>query len=186
MQLAYTRQLTDALGFRNVFSYRHLNELYFLSEEVDFIAPSTIDRYYLYFNHHWRPLAEPRRIDGAREPRRPAGAARRLGLRALPQLHHAAGGGLLSGGVDDAFNPVETQGPSDLTITRQNVATSYTNGFYVQDHLTLGPRSSCCSAAATTITGAPPAPTTSPAPVRCRVPVTESHTNAFTGRAGLV
>ncbi len=35
---------------------------------------------------------------------------------------------------------METQGPSDLTITRQNVFTNNTNAFYVQDHLTLAPR----------------------------------------------
>jgi iron complex outermembrane receptor protein len=40
----------------------------------------------------------------------------------------------------DAFNPVETQGPSDLTPTRQNVFTNNTNAFYAQDHVTLGPQ----------------------------------------------
>ena len=41
----------------------------------------------------------------------------------------------------DAFNPVETQGPSVLTpVTHANVFSNMTNAFYVQDHLTLGPR----------------------------------------------
>ena len=55
-QFVYARQLTNAIGFRNTLSYRYFNDEYFLSEEVDFIQPDSIDRYYLYFKHHRRPL----------------------------------------------------------------------------------------------------------------------------------
>ena len=39
IQLAYARQFNNSLGFRDTLSYRHFNDEYFLSEEVDFIAP---------------------------------------------------------------------------------------------------------------------------------------------------
>ena len=46
--------------------------------------------------------------------------------------------------------PVETQGPSDLTIATSNVFTQNTNAFYVQDRLTLGARTMALLEAATT------------------------------------
>ena len=64
LQVAYARQFSDSLGFRNTLSYRHFNDKYFLTEEIYFVPPSTIDRYYLYFNHHRRPLMNIAELTG--------------------------------------------------------------------------------------------------------------------------
>ena len=55
IQVAYARQLSNSLGFRNTLSYRHFDDEYFHAEEIDFSPPSTINRYYLYSipNYCW-------------------------------------------------------------------------------------------------------------------------------------
>ena len=47
-----------------VYEFAHFNDEYFLSEEVDFIQPDSIDRYYLYFKHHRRPLMNIAELTG--------------------------------------------------------------------------------------------------------------------------
>ena len=137
IQLAYARQFNNSLGFRNTLSYRHFNDKYFLSEEVDFIAPSTIDRYYLFFNHHRRPLMNIAELTAHTRK----GVEQDMVFGWESQRYHnyttLPEEDFFQAESIDAFNPVETQGPSDLTITRQNVFTNTTNAFYAQDHLTL-------------------------------------------------
>jgi iron complex outermembrane receptor protein len=140
IQVAYARQFSDSLGFRNTTSYRHFNDQYFLSEEVDFSPPTTVDRFYLYFKHHRRPLMNIAELTGhfkrGVEQNTVFGweSQRYYNYTTLPVEDFFDATSI------NAFNPIETQGPSDLTITRQNVFTNMTNALYVQDHLTLGPQ----------------------------------------------
>ncbi|HLG60223.1 MAG TPA: TonB-dependent receptor [Vicinamibacterales bacterium] len=140
LQVGYARQFSDAVGFRNTLSYRNFNDEYFLSEEVDFIPPATVDRYYLYFKHHRRPLMNlaevTGRVRGPVEQNLVFGweSQRYHNYTTLPEED------FFSAESIDAFDPVETQGPSDLTPASQNVFTNITNAFYVQDHVTLGPQ----------------------------------------------
>jgi iron complex outermembrane receptor protein len=140
IQVAYARQFNGSFGFRNTLSYRYFNDKYFLSEEVDFIAPRTVDRYYLYFNHHRRPLMNIAELTAHSRK----GIEQDFVFGWESQRYHnyttLPDEDFFSAESIDAFNPVETQGPSALTITRQNVFTNTTNAFYAQDHLTLGPK----------------------------------------------
>ena len=140
LQVAYARQLTNSLGFRDTLSYRHFNDEYFLSEEVDFIAPRTIDRYYLYFKHHRRPLMNIAELTGHFS----TGIEQDLVVGWETQRYHnyttLPEEDFFQAASIDAFNPVETQGPSDLTPASANVFTNTTNAFYVQDHIALGPQ----------------------------------------------
>ena len=139
IQVAYARQFSDSLGFRNTTSYRNFNDEYFLSEEVDFSPPSTVERYYLYFKHHRRPLMNIAELTGHFT----RGIEQNMVLGWESQRYHnyttLPENDFFDAAPIDAFNPVETQGPSDLTPASQNVFTNTTNAFYVQDHLTLGP-----------------------------------------------
>ena len=141
LQVAYARQFSDSLGFRDTLSYRHFNDKYFLSEEIYFVPPSTIDRYYLYFNHHRRPLMNIAELTGHFAK----GIEQNLVIGWESQRYKSStllpDEDFFQAASIDAFNPVETQGPSVLTpVTHANVFTNTTNAFYVQDHLTLGPR----------------------------------------------
>jgi iron complex outermembrane receptor protein len=140
LQLVYARQFTSEWGFRNTLSYRHFNDEYFLSEGLTFDPPSTILRDYLYFHHHRRPLTNLAEVTG----RVTKGVEQNLVFGWEGQRYHnyttLPEEDFFSATPIDAFNPVETQGPSDLTIASQNVFTNNTNAFYVQDNLTLAPR----------------------------------------------
>ena len=139
-QVGYSRQFNDSVGFRDTLGYRNFNDEYFLSEEVDFITPTTVDRYYLYFKHHRRPLMNlaeiTARVRGKMEQNFVFGweSQRYHNWTTLPEEDFFQAESI------DAFNPIETQGPSDLTPTRQNVFTNVTNAFYAQDHVTLAPQ----------------------------------------------
>jgi iron complex outermembrane receptor protein len=187
VQFVYARQLTNAIGFRNTLGYRHFNDEYFLSEEVDFIQPDTIDRYYLYFKHHRRPLINlaelTARVGGKVEQNLLFGweGQRYYNYSTLPEEDFFQAESI------DAFNPVETQGPSDLTATRQNVFTNNTNAFYAQDHIQLAPQVKALiggrvdlyrrnSHSDALVDGGDP----------IEGPVTHRENNAFTGRAGIV
>ena len=123
-QAGYTRQLTNAIGFRDTLSYRNF------SDEVLPVGGSRLPR-----AAHGRSLLpllqassaavdEHRGADRAR--RRPCRAepALRVGEPAVSQLHRELPEeDFFQAASIDAFNPVETQGPSDLTPASQNVFT---------------------------------------------------------------
>jgi iron complex outermembrane recepter protein len=140
IQVAYARQLTGSLGFRNTFSFRRFNDKYLLSEEVDFIAPRTVDRYYLYFNHHRRPLMNVAELTAHTR----TGVEQDFVFGWESQRYHnyttLPDEDFFSAESIDAFAPVETQTEPSIVITRQNVFTNTTNAFYAQDHLTLSPK----------------------------------------------
>jgi len=186
LQVAYSRQLNGSFGFRDVVSYRRFNDQYFLTEENDFIAPSTIDRYYLYFHHHRRPLTNIAEVT-ANITR---GLQQELLLGWETQRYHnyttLPEEDFFQAASIDAFNPVETQGPSDLTITRQNVFTNNTNGFYAQDHIAIGPQVKLLLGGRYDIyrRSSHTDDLTGPEPVEG--PVAKRDANAFTGRVGMV
>ena len=186
MQVAYARQLSNSLGFRDTLSYRYFNDEYFLSEEVDFIPPSTVDRYYLYFKHHRRPLMNIAELTGhftkGVEQNMVAGweSQRYHNYTTLPEEDFFAATSI------DAFNPVETQGPSDLTPTRANVFTNTTNAFYIQDHLTLGPQVKLLLGGRYDIYRRESHTDPIANGVQTEGPISKRDTEAFTSRAGLV
>ncbi len=186
IQLAYARQINNSLGFRNTLSYRHFNDKYFLSEEVDFIAPSTIDRYYLFFNHHRRPLMNIAELTAHTRK----GIEQDMVFGWESQRYHnyttLPEEDFFQAASIDAFNPVETQGPSDLTITRQNVFTNTTNAFYAQDHLTLSSKVKALLGGRYDIYRRNSHSDAIDGDTVTEGAVTHRETGAFTGRAGLV
>lgn len=186
LQVVYARQFNNALGFRNALSYRHFNDQYFLAEEIYFTPPSTVDRYALYFYHHRRPLMNIAELT-ARTTR---GLAQDLvfGWETQRYYNHTDLPREDWFQVDsiDAFNPVDTQGPSDLTPVRSNIFLQHNNAFYVQDNVELGAKLRALvggrfdiyrrMSRSDDISGSQPV----------EGPETHRDASAFTGRAGLV
>jgi iron complex outermembrane recepter protein len=187
IQVAYARQFNGSLGFRNTLSFRRFNDKYLLSEEVDFFAPSTVDRYYLYFNHHRRPLMNVAELTAHTRK----GIEQDFVFGWESQRYHnyttLPDEDFFSAESIDAFNPVETQREPSIVITRQNVFTNTTNAFYGQDHLTLSSKVKLLlggradiyrrNSHSDAIEGGD---------VTEEGPITRRKTNALTGRAGLV
>jgi iron complex outermembrane receptor protein len=142
LQVAYARQLNSSWGFRNTFSYRPVNDGYFLSEFV-FVEDDarTVFREFLQFKHHRRPMTNLAEVTA----RLNAGVEQNLvfGWEGQHYTNHTdtvGDIGVVSAEPIDLFDPVETQGPVDEPVTRIAYFTHNTNAFYAQDHLTLGPR----------------------------------------------
>lgn len=131
-------RLSESVVLRNTLAYRHFNDEYFLSEGVTFDAPSTVFRDYLYFHHHRRPLTNTTELVGT--IKRAGGHRYVVGWEG--QRYHnfttLPDEDFFSAEPIDAFNPIETQQGSDLTITRANVFTNNTNALYAQDAFGAG------------------------------------------------
>ena len=65
IQVAYATQLNSSWGFRNTFSYRPVNDDYFLAEFL-FVEDdnTTVFREYLQFTHHRRPMTNLAEVTG--------------------------------------------------------------------------------------------------------------------------
>ena len=179
-------QFSDSFGFRNTFSYRYFNDEYFLSEEIDFTPPSTLERDYLYFKHHRRPLMNIAELTGHFTK----GLEQNLVVGWESQRYHnyttLPKEDFFSATSIDVFNPVETQGPSDLTPDRDNVFTNTTNALYIQDHLTLGPRVKLLLGGRYDIYRRESHTDPIVNGVQTEGPVSKRNAEAFTSRAGLV
>lgn len=141
LQVAYARQLTDSWGFRNTFSYRPVNDDYFLAEYMYVEAPSAVYREYLQFKHHRRPLTNLAEVTA-----RIAGGVEQnlvFGWEGQHYTNHSntvGDIGVVSAASIDLLNPIETQTAVDEPLTRVAYFTHDTNAFYAQDHVTLGPK----------------------------------------------
>ena len=186
LQVVFARQVNPSWGFRNTLSYRHFDDEYFLSEGVTFDPPSTILRDYLYFKHHRRPLTNLAEVTG----RLTRGVEQNLVFGWEGQRYHnyttLPENDFFSATPIDAFNPVETQGPSDLTIATSNVATQNTNAFYVQDHVKLGPRMSALAGGRYDIVRRRSHADSIDGEVQAEGRIARREADAFTARLGLV
>jgi iron complex outermembrane receptor protein len=142
LQLAYARQINNSWGFRNTFSYRPVNDDYFLAEFL-FVEDdaTTVYREFLQFTHHRRPMTNLAEVTG-----RLQGAGEHnlvFGWEGQHYKNHSntvGDIGVVFAEPIDLFNPVETQGPVDEPLTRIAYFTHNTNAFYAQDNVTLGPK----------------------------------------------
>lgn len=141
VQVAYARQINNWLGFRNTFSYRPVNDDYFLAEFLVVDGDRDVYREYLQFKHLRRPvtnLAEVTASIGGRIGHSIVAGweAERFGNR----TNTIPGGGVAEAEYIDLYEPVETQQATQMTLARVAHSTQKTNAFYAQDNLTLGPQ----------------------------------------------
>lgn len=185
IQVAYATQLNNSWGFRNTFSYRPVNDDYFLAEFL-FVEDddTTVFREYLQFKHHRRPMTNLAEVTG-----QVGGQNLVFGWEGQHYKNHSdtvGDIGVVAAEPIDLFNPVETQGPVDEPLTRIAYFTHNTNAFYAQDILTLGPKVKAMLGGRYDIFRR----TSHNNPVNNGVetegPLLERDAEAFTGRVGLV
>lgn len=140
-QATYARQLNNSLGFRNTLSYRHLNDEYFIVEFLAVEPPSDLYREFLQFKHHRRPVTNQAEFTA-----HVAGGVEQnivAGWEVQRYYNHTdtiAGGGVAEAEYIDLYNPVETQQTIDPPIARIRNFKDWNNAFYVQDHMSFGPK----------------------------------------------
>ncbi len=137
LQIGYTRTLNDNFGVRNTLSYRHVDDGYFSAETLKVLEPSTVQRTFLYFKHHRRPVTNVAELTGQFR----LGVENRLVVGWEGQRYYNFSNRSAAASTDttpiDLFNPVETHVNRTFPTSRIDYFTNNTNAFYFQDHLTL-------------------------------------------------
>jgi iron complex outermembrane receptor protein len=188
LQVAYARQVNSSWGFRNTFSYRPVNDDYFLSEFV-FVEDDgrTVFREFLQFKHHRRPVTNLAEVTA----RLNRGVEQNFvfgweGQHYTNHTNTVGDIGVVSAEPIDLFDPVETQGPVDEPLTRIAYFTHNTNAFYAQDHLTLGPKVKAMVGGRFDVFRRTSHNNPVSNGVETEGPLLRREAEAFTGRAGIV
>jgi len=187
LQMAYARQLNGSWGFRNTFSYRPVNDDYFLAEYMFVEPPSAIYREYLQFKHFRRPLtnlAEMTTQIGGRVEQNIV-----FGWEAqhyTSRTNTIPDGGVAQAEYIDLYNPVETQQEIPQPLARIAYFTHNTNAFYAQDHLALGPKVKAMAGARIDVFRRTSHNNPVTGGTETEGPVLRRDADALTGRLGLV
>jgi iron complex outermembrane receptor protein len=140
INVKYTRQFGDHIGFTNVLGPRIYDDEYWVAETLAVPLNSTnVNRTFLYFKHKRRPWTNLAEVNGDFT----------LGVRHNflagydHQSYHSrttrSNNANITTAPIDLFSPVENhQTWTDFTVSRYDHAQNYTEGVYGQDHVELG------------------------------------------------
>ena len=189
VRVSYTHAFNAGVVFRNTLGYRHYNDEYFVAEFLDVTPPSQVNRGFLYFNHHRRPLTNQAELAGLV----------RLGIdhdflvgwdfqnyRSFTQRRADAN---FNTTPIDLFDPVETHVSvdfADFPVTRVDHFRNRTNAVFFQDTLTVLPQLKVVVGGRFDATRRRNNRNPVTAGVETDGPVTLSESDKFTHREGLV
>jgi iron complex outermembrane receptor protein len=143
LRISYSQTFGQALAFRNTVGYRHFEDEYWLAEFLDVTPPSRVNRGFLYFKHHRRPWMNQAEFTGQQ----------RLGLdhnflagwdyQDYDNFTDRRGAANFNTTPLDLYDPVEThvdRNLGDFPVTRIDYSTQRTSGFFFQDTVTVLPQ----------------------------------------------
>ena len=141
LRASYGHTFANGLGVRNISGYRVFDDEYWVAETLRVTFPSTVNREFLYFKHKRRPFVNQVEFSG---PVR-FGVNHDLLMGWDHQTYNSrttrAAGASVATTPIDLYNPIETHPTrTDFTETRYDYFANYTNGFYLQDHVTVLPQ----------------------------------------------
>jgi iron complex outermembrane receptor protein len=140
VNVKYTRQFSDHIGFQNVYSPRVYDDEYWVAETLTVPFNSTnVNRTFLYFEHQRRPWTNLAEVTGDFK----LGVRHRFLAGWDHQDYHSRTTRSNAANITTApinlFDPVERhQTWTDFTVSRYDHQQNYTEGFYGQDHVELG------------------------------------------------
>ncbi|MBM3819626.1 MAG: TonB-dependent siderophore receptor [Acidimicrobiia bacterium] len=142
IRASYGHTFSNGMGIRNISAYRLFDDEYWVAETLRVTYPRTVNREFLYFKHKRRPFVNQVEFSG---PVR-LGVNHDLLLGWDHQTYNSrttrATGASLPTTAIDLYSPVETHQDSRFNFaeTRYDYFANYTNGFYIQDHITVLPQ----------------------------------------------
>jgi iron complex outermembrane receptor protein len=138
LRSSYGHTFANGMGVRNISGYRVYDDEYWLTETLRVTYPSTVNREFLYFKHERRPFTNQVEFSGP--------ARFLVNHDFLMGWDHqtyrsrttrVASASVLTTPID-LYNPVETHVTrTEFPPSRYDYSRNYTNGLYVQDHVTL-------------------------------------------------
>ena len=138
---SYGHTFANGMGLRNISGYRNFDDEYWVTETLRVTYPSTVNREFLYFKHERRPFTNQVEFSG------PVTFLTNHDLLMGwdHQTYRSRTTRVASASVAttpiDLYYPVETHVTrTEFPPSRYDYSRNYTNGFYLQDHLTLTPQ----------------------------------------------
>jgi iron complex outermembrane receptor protein len=143
LRASYSQTFGGAYAFRNTVGYRHFDDEYWVAEFLDVTPPSRVNRGFLYFMHHRRPLTNQAELSGRVMAGVPHDLLVGWDFQEYNNYTHRRTGANFNTTAMDLFNPVETHVPVNLDsfpVTRIDYFTNRTHGIFVQDALAVAPQ----------------------------------------------
>lgn len=143
LRVSYSQTFGRGFAFRNTVGYRNFDDEYWVAEFLDVTPPSRVNRGFLYFKHHRRPVANQAELSG--QVRLGVNHDVLLGwdYQDYGNYTHRRGAANFNTTPMDLYDPVENHvlvNLGDFPVTRIDYFTQGTNGVFFQDTLTLVPQ----------------------------------------------
>jgi iron complex outermembrane receptor protein len=142
LRVSYS-QMLGGYAFRNTVGYRDFDDEYWVAEFLDVTPPSRVNRGFLYFKHHRRPVTNQAELSGRATVGVPHDVLVGWDYQDYDNYTHRRAGANFNTAPMDLYNPVEAHVHVDLDsfpVTRIDYFTNRTHGVFVQDTLTLTPQ----------------------------------------------
>ncbi len=143
LRVSYSQTFGGAYAFRNTAGYRYFDDEYWVTEFLDVTPPSRVNRGFLYFKHHRRPLTNQAELSGRVTAGVPHDVLVGWDFQEYDNYTHRRARANFNTTPLDLYNPVENHVFVDLDsfpVTRVDYFTNRTHGLFVQDALTLAPQ----------------------------------------------
>jgi len=143
LRVSYSQMFGRGYAFRNTVGYRDFDDEYWVTEFLDVTPPSRVDRGFLYFKHHRRPLTNQAELSGRVTVGVPHDVLVGWDFQEYDNYTHRRAGANFNTTPLDLYNPVESHVPVNLgsfPVTRVDYFTNRTHGVFVQDALTIAPQ----------------------------------------------
>ena len=143
LRVSYSQTLGQNFAFRNSVGYRNFADDYWVAEFLDVTPPSRVNRGFLYFKHHRRPLTNQAELTGQVRFGVTHDFLAGWDYQDYDNYTHRRAGANFNTTPMDLYNPVETHRSvnlADFPVTRIDYFAQRTNGIFFQDTLALGPK----------------------------------------------
>jgi iron complex outermembrane receptor protein len=143
LRVSYSQTFGRGFAFRETVGYRHFDDEYWVAEFLDVTPPSRVNRGFLYFKHHRRPVANQAELSGRVRLGVDHDVLAGWDFQEYDNHTHRRAGANFNANPMDLYNPVETHVAVNLAnfpVTRVDYFTNRTHGVFVQDTLTLLPQ----------------------------------------------
>lgn len=143
LRVSYSQTFGRGYAFRNSVGYRYFDDEYWVAEFLDVTPPSRVNRGFLYFKHHRRPVTNQAELNGRVTLGVPHDVLVGWDFQEYDNDTHRRAGANFNTTPMDLYNPVENHVFVDLDsfpVTRVDYFTNRTHGVFVQDAVTIAPQ----------------------------------------------
>jgi iron complex outermembrane recepter protein len=143
IRVSWSQAIGRSFGFRNTVGYRHFDDEYWVAEFLDVTPPSQVNRGFLYFKHHRRPVTNQAEFNGRTQLGVTHDFLVGWDYQHYSNYTHRRAAANFNTTPMDLFEPVETHvsvNLGDFPVTRVDHFRNRTNAIFFQDTITVVPK----------------------------------------------